>query len=67
MWSVLHHAVLGVDRGALHQRQQVALHALAADVGTAVLGREATLSISSMKTMPLPSALASAAGGSRPR
>ena len=29
----LHHAVLGVDRRSLDQRQQVALHALARDVG----------------------------------
>ena len=31
----LHHAVAGRDRGALDQRQQVALHALARDVGAA--------------------------------
>jgi hypothetical protein len=37
MWSVLHHAVLGGHRAALDQRQQVALHALARDVGTLVL------------------------------
>ena len=32
----LDHAVLGIDGGAFHQRQQVALHALAADLGAAV-------------------------------
>ncbi len=30
----LHHAVLGVDRGALDQRQQVSLHAFAGHIGT---------------------------------
>ena len=52
-WSVLHRAVLGRHRRALDDRQQVALHALARDVG-AVRARAcvAILSISSMKTMP---------------
>ena len=36
-------AVLGVDLGALDQRQQVALHALAADVGADPLGACADL------------------------
>ena len=39
MWSVLHRAVLGGDGRALDQRQQVALHALAADVGADALRR----------------------------
>jgi hypothetical protein len=33
----LDHAVLGGHRAALHQRQQVALHALARDIGAAAL------------------------------
>ncbi len=46
-------AVLGVDRAALDDRQDVALHALARNVGAAArASRPATLSISSMKMMP---------------
>src|SRR5690554_7788718 len=33
----LDHAIAGADGGAFHQRQQVALHALARDVGAAHL------------------------------
>ena len=39
----LHRPVLGVDRGALDQRQQVALDALARDVGTAAVLARADL------------------------
>ena len=42
-WSVLHRPVLGRDRRALDQRQQVALHPLAGDVGAAGLGAGADL------------------------
>jgi hypothetical protein len=38
MWSVRTDAVLGADHRALDQRQQVALHALAADVGAVAFG-----------------------------
>jgi hypothetical protein len=58
----LDHAVLGVHGGALHQRQQVALHALARHLGAALRCALVTLSISSMKTMPFCSALCSACG-----
>ena len=36
-------AVLGRDRGALDQRQQVALHALAADIAADALGARTDL------------------------
>ena len=49
----LHRSVLGVDRRPLDEGQQVALDALAADVGRRPrIGAAAILSISSMKTMP---------------
>ena len=60
MWSVLIRPYLVDDGRAFDQRQQVALHALARHVGAAAAispRREATLSISSMKTMPFCSAL----------
>ena len=56
----LHRAVLGGDGGAFDQRQQVALHAFAADRAAAHVAETAILSISSRNTMPLASALASA-------
>ena len=50
----LHGAMLGRDRGAFDQRQQIALHAFARDVAAdaAVAGAQ-ILSISSRNTMPL--------------
>ena len=42
-WSVLTGAVLGVDRRALDDRQQVALHALARDVGRRARSRAGDL------------------------
>ena len=57
----LDHPVLGRDRRALDERQQVALHALARDVGAVHFrARLAILSISSRNTMPFCSTLASA-------
>jgi hypothetical protein len=47
----LHRPVFGRDRRAFDQRQQVALHAFAADAG-AIAPSAAILSISSRKTMP---------------
>ena len=53
MWSVFTGAVLGGDGGALDDRQEVALHALARDVrARAPPSRPAILSISSRKMMP---------------
>ena len=51
----LHRPVLGRDGRALDERQEIALHALARDVGAerAPSPREQILSISSRKTMPL--------------
>jgi hypothetical protein len=48
----LHRAVFGRHRRAFDQRQQIALHAFAADIGALGFGARATLSISSRKTMP---------------
>jgi hypothetical protein len=57
MWSVLMGPYLVDTAGALDQGQQIALHTLARHIGAAMLrAREATLSISSMKTMPFCSA-----------
>jgi hypothetical protein len=57
----LHRPVFGGNRGALDQRQQIALHALAADIGAARIRRAQTLSISSRKTMPFSCTASSAA------
>ena len=43
IWSVFTGPYLVRDRGALDQRQQIALHALAADIGAAGLGAGADL------------------------
>jgi len=48
-----HRAMFGRHRGALDQRQEIALHALARDVAAAAPSRAQILSISSMNTMPL--------------
>ena len=62
MWSVFTMPYLVRHRAALDQRQQVALHAFARDVGADAFPRAcATLSISSMNTMPFCSTLRSAA------
>ena len=67
MKSGLHRAVLGRHRGALDQRQQVALHALAADVGAGMRSERAViLSISSRKTMPFCSTVLIDFASSRP-
>ena len=50
----LHRAMLGRDRRALDQRQQIALHALARDIAPPPRpSRAQILSISSRKTIPL--------------
>ena len=49
----LHRAMLGRDRGALDQRKQIALHALARDIAAATPSRAQILSISSRNTIPL--------------
>jgi hypothetical protein len=62
MWSVFTMPCLVLDGAALNQRQQVALHALAGDVGALGFApARHTLSISSMKTMPFCSTFCSAA------
>ena len=55
-----HRVVLWSTRWNLHQWQQIALHAFAADIGLCVPARRQTLSISSMKTMPFCSTLLTA-------
>jgi hypothetical protein len=52
MWSVRIHAVLGGDRRSLDQRQQVALHALARDVGALELAAARDLVDLVRNTMP---------------
>ena len=48
-----HHAVARVNGGAFDDRQNVALHAFARDVGAMAVSRPAILSISSMNKMPI--------------
>ena len=65
-WSVFTDAVLRVDGRALDDGEEVALHALARDVGAVPpASRPAILSISSMKTMPAFSARSSASRTTR--